>query len=396
MTLPLPTPTGDVARRDAADLPAPGWFDQPGADLACAALRWPGQLVGLSLPQWDLLLRQARRADVLARVAALLQRQGLLAQVSEAPRQHLQVALSLAQAQQDSVGREIRLILEALRGLGVPVVLLKGAAYVAAGLPPSAGRLFSDTDILVPRDALAQVETCLIGAGWLGTHHDAYDQRYYREWMHEIPPMQHRQRQTVIDVHHNILPLVSRRPPDAARLLAEARPLPDWPGGWVLSPPDMVLHSAVHLLYNDELSHGLRDLSDLDLLLRHFGAEPAFWPRLLDHADRMGQGRTLHHVLWAVQTLLGTPVPASVSAALRAHAPPAPLRPVMRALWRRGLRTPHAMAALPGSGTALFLLYLRAHWLRMPPFRLIRHLSYKSWKRLFTPAEDAAGTAGPA
>jgi hypothetical protein len=27
-------------------------------------------------------------------------------------------------------------------------------------------------------------------AGWAATHHDAYDQRYYRQWMHELPPMQ--------------------------------------------------------------------------------------------------------------------------------------------------------------------------------------------------------------
>lgn len=380
------------ARSGADRAVSPDGFDAPDVDLACAALRWPERLPGLNLVQWDRLVRQARQADVLARVAVLLERRGLLDAVPEAPLRHLQVARSLAQAQQASVGQEIRLILDALRGLEVPVVLLKGAAYAATGLPPAAGRLFSDTDILVPREALAQVETCLIGGGWIGTHHDAYDQRYYREWMHEIPPMQHRLRQTVIDVHHNILPLISRRPPDARRLLADARALADWPGAWVLSPVDMVLHSAVHLLHNDDLSHALRDLSDLDLLLRHFGAEPAFWPTLLEHAARMGQRRSLHYLLWAVQTLLGTPVPDEVQAALADAGPPAPLAPLMRALWRRALRTPHAMAALPGQAPAQFLLYLRAHWLRMPPLRLVRHLSYKAWKRVFPPTPEAGAT----
>jgi hypothetical protein len=38
----------------------------------------------------------------------------------------------------------------------------------------------------------------------------------------------------------------------------------------------MVLHSATHLFYDGELNHGLRDLVDLDDLLRHFsGADAA-------------------------------------------------------------------------------------------------------------------------
>lgn len=31
---------------------------------------------------------------------------------------------------------------------------------------------------------------------------------------------------------------------------------------------------------------------------------------------------------------------------------------------------------------ALFLLYLRAHWLRMPPLLLVRHLTLKAFIRL--------------
>ena len=348
--------------------------------------RHPEQLLPLSLERWDLLIRQAQRADVLARLAYLLSARGELDAVAPAPRRHLQAALTLSEAQHREVRREAGLIEQALRELNIPVVLLKGAAYVMAGLPAARGRLFSDTDILVPRGPLPVVEGQLMLHGWMGGHHDAYDQRYYREWMHELPPMEHVQRQTVLDVHHNILPMTTRRPPDAALLLADARPVAGHDRLHVLAPADMVLHSMTHLFYNDDLSHGLRDLSDLDLLLRHFGAQADFGPALLRRAELLHLERPLHYGLWACQEFFATPVPVGLDAALpewrRKFAPREPLSTLMQCLWRRGLRTPHPSAALPGTGLAQALLYLRAHGLRMPPLMLIKHLSIKAFKRM--------------
>ncbi|WP_204329989.1 nucleotidyltransferase family protein, partial [Proteus mirabilis] len=54
----------------------------------------------------------------------------------------------------------------ALAPLDVPVVLLKGTAFAAAGLSPARGRNIGDLDILVPRDRLDEVEAALLAAGW--------------------------------------------------------------------------------------------------------------------------------------------------------------------------------------------------------------------------------------
>src|SRR5205085_11661497 len=131
----------------------------------------------------------------------------------------------------------------ALCPLGIPLILLKGAAYVAAGLPAGRGRLFSDIDVLVPKPLLPEVESALMLAGWASHNHDAYDQRYYREWMHELPPMEHLRRGNAIDVHHAILPETARAHPDSGKLRAAARPVTGRPGVAVLAPADMVLHS---------------------------------------------------------------------------------------------------------------------------------------------------------
>ena len=54
------------------------------------------------------------------------------------------------------------------------------------------------------------------------THHSAYDQRYYREWMHELPPLLHVRRQTALDVHHAIAPETARGSAIDSKACAEA------------------------------------------------------------------------------------------------------------------------------------------------------------------------------
>jgi len=338
-------------------------------------------LLRFSPVDWDLLVRQARSAGVLARIAGLLDDRGLLADAPAGPRAHFVAARTLAAAQQDEVRREVAHIRECLRPLAVAVVLLKGAAYLLAGLPAALGRTFSDVDVLVQRDRLADVEAALMLAGWATTNPSEYDQRYYRRWMHELPPLQHIRRQTVLDVHHAILPDTARLRPPSGKLFDAACALPGNEAIFVLAPADLVLHSMAHLFHNEEWSHGLRDLSDLDLLLRHYDATPGFWQQLVARAVELDLTRPLYYGLEQTHMILGTPVPTSALEATRRFAPPWPLRALLRRLWSHALRTPHASAAHPLTGVAQFALYIRAHWLRMPPALLARHLAIKAVTR---------------
>src|SRR5262249_8857136 len=157
------------------------------------------------------------------------------------------------------VAWEIDRIGWALRGLDVPVVLLKGAAYHAIGLPTAAGRLTSDIDILVPRERLADVESTLIAASWQLKTLDARDQLYYRRSMHELPPLEHARRGTMVDVHHTILPSTDRLRVDPQLLLEAAVSVPGSTMR-VLAPADLFLHSAAHLFRNGRWEHAIRDL----------------------------------------------------------------------------------------------------------------------------------------
>lgn len=351
------------------------------ADLLLSALIHPEDIPERSLAELDLLVRQARVASLQARLRVLLAEQGRLADLAERPRRHFEAAATVAARQHDMVRWEVAQLHRALAARGIPFVLLKGAAYVMAELPSARGRLFNDVDILVPRAALKEAETLLFAHGWIAQGHDAYDQHYYRQWMHELPPLTHVRRKSVLDVHHTILPPTARPKPDPEKLLAAAVPIEQHDGVYVLAPADMVLHSATHLFHDGELENGLRDLVDMDDLVRHFGTESGFWPGLVERAFEMELARPLYYALRYAERFLDTSVPASVSEALARAAPTSLWRPVMDGLFQRGLVPHHPSCDGRLSPAARWLLYVRSHYLRMPLQLLVPHLIRKAVKR---------------
>jgi hypothetical protein len=347
--------------------------------LLLGALRDPAFVLDLNLGQWDLLLRQATGAKLIACLVCQFDDAGLTAALPEAVRARLDWVRVVLVRHADAVDFEVQRIRAALAGLDVPVILLKGAAYSAAGLAPARGRLFSDIDIMVPKDRLPDAESALLMHGWVSSVDDEYDERYYRQWMHEIPPMQHMRRQSVIDVHHALLPETARVRPDPASLRAAAVAVPGLPGVQTLAPADMVLHSAVHLFYDGEFDNGLRDLVDLHRLLTQFGATPGFWEQLPARAGEMELARPLLYALRYSTLLLGTMVPAATLAALAGAAPNPILMRLMDALLLRSLQPAHASCDDAGSSVARALLYMRGNWLRMPPILLAKHLFHKAF-----------------
>jgi hypothetical protein len=347
--------------------------------LLLRVLRDPGAVQGLDGAGWDLLLRQADAANLDAYLLVLLEDAGLLDAAPAAPRAHLEWTRVGAAGHAQAARYEVRQIGRALDGLGLPLILLKGAAYAMTGLDAGRGRLFSDIDILVPKARLPEVEAALMMHGWISTHHDDYDQRYYRQWMHELPPMQHARRGNSIDVHHAILPETAPVRPDPDKLRAAARPIQGEPHLATLSPADMVLHSAVHLFFDGEFDKGLRDLVDLHRLLTQFGQEPGFWDALPARARELELGRPLFYALRYCPRLLGTLVPPAVQAAVAPEGPNPALLRLMDGLFGRALLPLHASCADAFGKLAHFALYVRGNWLRMPPLLLAQHLFHKAF-----------------
>lgn len=356
-------------------------------------VRHPDTGVDASLGDWDLLIRQARHSSLLSRLGWLMQGSGRIDALPPQVAMHLRSALRVADKQARVVRFELSRIETALRPLDAPVMVLKGAAYVGAQLPPAGGRIFSDIDILVPKAHLDEAERYMIRAGWMTTHHDEYDQRYYRNWMHELPPMKHGRRGTVVDMHHTILPETARLHPDPEKLLARRQPLPGYRHLYTLSNVDMVLHSATHLFHDGELENGLRDLVDLDALLRHFGTTDGFWDELVERAAELELGRPLHYALRYTTRFLQTPVPeVARKGAAALGRPAAPQSHLMDTLLRRALMPDHISCDDALTPLARWLLYVRSHYLRMPLHLLLPHLVRKAVK---TPQGPAAPMQAP-
>ncbi|MGM9481722.1 nucleotidyltransferase domain-containing protein [Roseateles sp. NT4] len=347
----------------------------------------PTRAAQLSASDWDLLIRQARRANLIARLATQLDPQ--LETLPAGPVRHLRAALLIARRQRLATRWEADCLRAALQPLGIQPILLKGAAYLLADLPAAQGRLFGDVDLLVPKAQIEAAEAGLVAAGWdFDDELSDYDRRYYRQWMHEIPPLRHRQRETALDLHHTILPPTARIKVNTAALFEDARELADLPGLFVLAPVTMFLHSAAHLFHEGELDNGLRDLFDLDALLRDFGADPAFWTQLAPRAQVLGLTTPLFLALRYTTRLLGTPVPLEVMRQADA-ARPGNLA-WLDACYERALMPVHASCDGPLTAPARLALYVRSHWLRMPVGLLARHLARKAWLRLQPPAEAQA------
>lgn len=350
--------------------------------LLISILKEPAQIRQLSPKSWDLLIRQARHANLLGRLHEVLNVSGELSAVPERPRNHLVSGGAMADRQHISIRHEVGFLRETFDRQGIPLILLKGAAYVLAGLPSASGRVFADIDILVPHAQLGDAESALMLTGWVSTALDAYDQRYYRQWMHELPAMQHMFRGTTLDVHHTILPPTSRLKPDPTLLIKASVELPDAPGVRILCSSDMVLHSATHLFHEGEPDNLLRDLTDLDALLRHFGEEEGFWNELAARASRLQLGEPLRLALRYTSRLLDTPVPPEIMRALHVLDDSGMRQKLLDAIYYRVFRPQHESTADALSPAARKLLYIRSHWLRMPPHLLAYHLGHKA---LFPP-----------
>ncbi len=359
------------------------------------ALNDPSSLPSLSGPQWNQLIRLTRRTKSMAKLAHRVSAAGLDDQLDPRVLDHLLASRAVANQHRRVVSWEADRVIAALGDAGYDLIFLKGAAYVLSDMSAGHGRLISDVDIMVPKVNIDDAELRLHAAGWVPMKLDAYDQRYYRQWMHELPPLRHKARKGVLDVHHTILPESGRLRPDPAKLFAAAIPIPGihHPRVKMLAPADMILHSAAHLFQDGDLAGGLRDLLDLDDLLRAAGAgddekSGAFWRSLVSRGKELDLHRPLYYALRFTSRLLRTPVPQAVlDESSRTGKPMAPVPMIMDLLADRAFVPDAGQGKRWGASLARWMLYVRSHWLRMPPLLLAQHLGKKAMRR-FQKVED--------
>jgi hypothetical protein len=353
-----------------------------------ALMRDPSLAADVPADAWAGILSVARGEVMLGTLAHRLADQSLPTAVAA----HLDAAARAADHAQKLALWEAEMCRRALEPVGIEPILLKGTAYAAAGLSNAAGRQIGDLDILVSRDRLDDVEAALLAAGWEWVKDDPYDQSYYRRWMHELPPLIHKERDRMVDVHHTILPLTAKPKPDAAAMIADAHDLPlpiqfvnlyepeddpEVPADPSVIPPvmgcrvlgrfDIVHHCVAHLMADGELEGGLRNLWDFHCLVQEMQRRTngKYLKDLLYDTGRLYRpfkrtARLAHH-------LFGTPMYVRERLTLTDRL--FLRRLLARDDWGREIHRP-----------LRFAFYIRGHLLRMPLPMLLRHLWIK-WRK---------------
>jgi hypothetical protein len=100
---------------------------------------------------------------------------------------------------------------------------------------------------------------------------------------------------------------------------------------------------------------------------------------LLDRAEQLGCGRPLYYAVSTACRLAGLEVSVALLAGVRRHAPAAPTRRLMAWLIEQTLAP--SRLGLRRRAIAQWLLFIRSHWVRMPPGMLLRHLFHKTSQR---------------
>jgi hypothetical protein len=328
--------------------------------------------------QWDELLQQAYSTGLVGRIYSILSNAELFAFVPDLLQWHFTSAHTVFLAHKHDVLSEIGYIEKALKPAGIHPVFLKGSAYILAGAKCSQGRLFADIDIFVSKKELPATEEILRWSGWAGKKMDKHDEKYYRDWMHEIPPMTNTRTGMTIDVHHNLVPVVSRMRLNSEKIFSNV--MIDNKGVKTLSAEDKVLHSAAHLLLDGEFNHGFRDLHDVYLLIVEYTAkDPIFLSRLQQRSIDLGFELIFFYCLKLQCYFFALSVEDNLLVECEKRLKSVVISRQILKLFIKVLSPNITNHGSQSYKNALFLLFLRAHWLKMPTHILLPHLLYKSF-----------------
>ncbi len=351
-----------------------------GQNLLPAILKNPRLMPDLDIDGWNELLFDAHMLKLRGRLAHDARACDLWDRIPVKVRQILTNAEISSQARQRKIMWEVNRVRRALFDFGGRVILVKGAAYIARGLACAEGRDSVDVDILVAKNHLDIVENHLLLAGYNSQVLNDYDQQYYREWAHELPPLLHPDRMVEVDVHHTILQVTNRLSPNIDLMINSSVPLED--NIYVLSDQDMLLHSIVHQFVDGTIKASLRNLLEQHDMMAEFSAKPDFWPRFMDRAEEMNFGRPVFYCLRYCRHFLNTPVPDQVLDRIEKYAPGRVTLKLMDMMLFRVINPYGKDRSKITDYLATNGLYMRSHWLRMPPMLLAGHLTRKFFRRL--------------
>lgn len=332
--------------------------------------------------EWNLLLQQTRSSRLQLRLLALLEEHNLTCHIPSKIRSAFENEKYRVNYLTTQTHKEVELLNEVLTEKNIVPIYLKGAAYVLNNLPVSTQRLFSDIDILLDKQDIDDAEFLLKCEGFVSEKTNDYDQKYYRMYMHEIPALRHLDRGTVLDLHHNILPVCGEHPVNIDLFKQFTISFTDARNNEfkVLQPHAMFLHASVHLFNESEFDKGLRDLHDLVSLYSHFThQDEQFVEKVIDLAQKTELTKALYYSFQCIHNIFNVELSMTASQFVLSQRAQIKFPKLYDYIFERVLIPYHKSCDSPSVKLAKFLAFCRGHLLRMPLRLLIPHLTRKTW-----------------
>lgn len=221
---------------------------------------------------------------------------------------------SIARFHASHVEMRLQETLTSFAVVGVPVVLLKGAALATTAYGSWAERPMGDLDVLVaPRDISSAREAAL-AAGWAEAE-EMYPAHRYEDHQHLPPLLDKSGTGLSLELHTELCIPGHSFGVSTSDLWREGRRLDDLPGAvHVPSPLHSALHLGVHFAWSHLMRFGtwrtIRDLSVLATL------HPALWAKIGDAARERRVASCMYWTLRIARDAGGIEVPPSLLAEL--------------------------------------------------------------------------------
>jgi hypothetical protein len=232
-----------------------------------------------------------------------------------------EVAAVLQEATRLTAARNVRLeherdrILAVLAQEGIPAILLKGAALVAAVYPHVALRPMGDLDLLVPEASVRRAHDAVaktLGYTVVGARLTRDDDARLAKRQHHFPLLSP-DRTVELELHHRILD--DRPDYDVAGIWQRAVTVDARQPYLLQVPEDLMLHVASHFTF-DRIHRGEGSLGQLADMVRIHERWTLDWEAVADSARRSHVGDRLFLALNSAAQLFGDVAPPAVTQSL--------------------------------------------------------------------------------
>ena len=286
-----------------------------------AILRGEFDWTALTLAEWDTLLLVANHFELASQLATSCYSRHDAMDIPAPARVALEHAQQAVTFNHKLHNFELQCLQRIAKASHTQPVLLKGAAYLACRHPWAQGRKTNDIDLLLEPNALNAFERFLQMEGYEpDSELTASDRRYYRKWLHELPPYKHSYRKIEVDVHFRLLPVSDPRSFPTDKWIERSHRVADDSPFRVLDRVDQVLHAIVNLGHTGEFRRAVRDTWDISNLLNPENCGPdnspaatasvVFdWAELQHRTKQLRLQKTVSKILLLGEELVGLSLP---------------------------------------------------------------------------------------